>query len=52
LVAVVAITAGCSVPGVDALQIPEGESAEVCTPSNEQGRATVGVDFLTNTAPD
>jgi hypothetical protein len=52
VVVVVAIAAGCSVSRVDALQIPKGQSAEVCTPSNGQGQATLGIDFLTNTAPD
>lgn len=50
-VVAVTVTGGCSGARVNALQIPHGEAAAVCTPSNGRGQATVGIDFLTNAAP-
>ena len=46
------LTSGCSSPTSDALQLPAGESGSLCTPSDELGRVTVGLDYLLNVGED
>lgn len=41
------LAAGCARPLED-LHLTEGVSGEVCSPSDPQGRATIGLDYLTN----